>query len=103
MPISYEKCPDDVAAVGRRMIRQYHADLKELEVRVTYIFAKAPKDGHGQPLAPAVTVGGYPCYAKVKVIPLIQRADGRADAEVVIDEDAWEDLNDPQREALIDH
>lgn len=96
MPTTYEKCPPDVVALADRVMRRYHPDLVKSETRIAYLFARNP-DGE------AVKVGGYPCAAKVKIIPLIQRADGRADAEVVIDEDLWNESPEPRQEALIDH
>ena len=103
MGITYERAPAEVAEQTRRVMRQFHRELVEVETKVAVLFARSPKDEHGRPLAAAVTVGGYPCAAKVKVIPLIQRADGRADAEIVIDEDQWNERSEPEHDALLDH
>lgn len=103
MPTTYERCGSEVESLAKKTMRAYHPELVEVGTKVAYLFARAQKDEHGKPLSPAVTVGGYPCAAKVKVIPLLQRADGRADAEIIIDEDEWKERSDAQREALLDH
>lgn len=103
MGIIYEKCDREVTDRARKVMEQYHGELTEVGVRVTYLFAIAPKDQHGEPLAQAVTVGGYPCAAKTKIIGLKDRADGRADAEIIIDADQWDAMSDSQRDALLDH
>lgn len=46
---------------------------------------------------------GYPCAAVVSVVPHKQRADKRADAEILIDQVWWDKANDRQRTALLDH
>lgn len=97
MATFYEKCNSDVMELGARIMRAYQPELIEYDVRITYLFASSSTD------RPAVSVGGYPCYAKVKIVPLVQRADGRADAEIVIDKLAWESADDVQREAMLAH
>lgn len=53
---------------------------------------------------PAVNLHGYPCYAKISVIPYKQRVDKRADAEIIIDKDVWlNTLTEPQQRAILDH
>lgn len=103
MGVNYEKCGPDVIERVKKIIQQYHPDLAEVEVRLTLLFASAPKDDAGQPMRAAVTVGGYPSAAKTKIIGLKDRADGRADAEIIIDADQWDAMSDSQRDALLDH
>jgi hypothetical protein len=52
---------------------------------------------------PAVKCHGYPAQAVVSVIPYKQRVDKRADAEIILDEQNWVDLTEPQQRALLDH
>ena len=103
MGISYEQCDHHMRELGASIIAKYHGDIETASVTITYLFARAPKNEQGEPMGPAVKVGGYPCAAKIKLVPLVQRADGRADVEVIIDADQWDDMTDPQREALLAH
>src|SRR5690606_5222802 len=48
-------------------------------------------------------VNGYPAAAMVKINSYRDRVEGKADATIFIDADEWEGLDDPRREALIDH
>ncbi len=103
MPVTYEKADHEVHSLIRRVMKQYHPDLATLEVKLCVLMANAPKDEHGQPLAPAIKLHGVPCAATIQILPYKQRAAGREDAELLIDADQWKMSTDPQREALIDH
>ena len=103
MPVTYTKCDEDVMGVVRKMTDKYHPDLKEAGAKVACLFAHAEKNENGEATGPAVTVGGYACAAKIKIIGLKERCDGRADAEIVIDADQWDESTDDRRFALIDH
>lgn len=103
MPVVYERADADVLEVVRRMMDEHHQDLVEVEARICVMMATAPRNEHGELLAEAVKLNGYPCQAVAKIIPYKQRAAGREDAEITIDADNWKNLSDGERDALIDH
>jgi len=103
MPVVYEKAGVDVMKLARSVMKQYHRELVEVELKVSVLMATAPKDEHGKPLAQAVKLHGVPCAAVARIIPYKDRVAGREDAEIVIDADQWETASDPKREALLDH
>jgi hypothetical protein len=78
-------------------MKESHERLQEAGVKVGIIFAYNP-DGEA-----AVKHGGYPALAKIKPVPLKDRLSKEYDAELIIDEKAYRDLKDEQREALLDH
>lgn len=102
MPITYDRCdkPDcDVYDRVTAMMERFHPELVKADVRIQCLFARS-SDGEG----PAVKVpGGWPALAVIRIIPLRQRVAGFMDAEILIDERKWEELTEPQRDALVDH
>lgn len=98
MATTYEKCPEAVHAILRRIINQHHPDLKESGVRVDLLFAQSDKEG-----VSAVKLHGYPKAAKVRKTTLKERTLGHGDAEIIIDRDHWEKIGADTQNALIDH
>jgi hypothetical protein len=96
--------------MAREILRQYHPDLK-----MTGDLSDSPYRGwvslclmmvsqeNRESEDPPLKVNGYPAAAVVSVIPHKQRADKRADAEILIDQRQWDDLTEPQQRSLLDH
>lgn len=97
MPL-YEKAKADVTRTITRVMKQHHDLLDDLGVKVEALMVYA-----SQPGQPALPVRGHAAAAKIRVLPLRDRAKGLADAELLIDGDRWEDWPDATRDALIDH
>lgn len=87
---------DEMAAGVRQMIHEYHPRLVEAGVKVGILVGYNP-DGD------AITHGGYPAAATMKVVKLKDRITKGYDAEMSVDERVWRDLTDAQRLALLDH
>jgi hypothetical protein len=87
---------DEMTAGVRLMIDQHHPRLAEAGVKVGIMVAYNP-DGD------ALTHGGYPAAASMKVVKLKDRITKGYDAELSVDERVWRDLTDAQRLALLDH
>jgi hypothetical protein len=96
MPTTFQIADTDVTESLGNVIAEWHRDLAETGVRIGVIFATNP-DG------PAVTHGGYPAFAKIKVVSLKDRVSKGYDAELLIDEGEWNSLSPAQRVALLDH
>jgi hypothetical protein len=93
----FKLCPKIVTDRVQSMLRAHHPELAIMMPRIDCIFAQSTGDES------AVSLGGYPCLAVVKIISLKERTAGRGDAEILIDFEAYEDLTDAQKDALIDH
>jgi hypothetical protein len=96
MPTTYEKCGEEVEAVIRKVAKKYHVDLVKAKVTIGSLFARND-DGE------AVKLHGYPCAATVKKNSLKDRAEGKTDATITIDEKRWNELSEDEKDALIDH
>ncbi len=97
MSKAYEQASEEVFELSRDIIEKYHETLLSAGVTLDILMCV------GEAGSPAVTLGGYPCLAVVRAVPLKDRVKGCKDAEIVIDARAWEDLNERRRAALIDH
>lgn len=97
MPATYRAAGGDVVAVLAKVLKQYKPAFVREGVKIGILMAANP-DG------PAIKHGGYPAAAKVKVVPLRDRVSKAYDAEIVIDEEHWEDeLRAEHRLALLHH
>lgn len=106
MSICYERAEDirpEILKMAQEVLETHHPRLKTPDgsyVRLCVLLAFRGGDSK----EPAVKLHGYPCYATIGIIPLKQRVDKRADAEITIDRDVWDnDLTEPQQRALLDH
>lgn len=107
MSTSYEQVDDSVHALATQVLEKHHPELRFVDaaaesgfsfVRLCLLMAINDEDDE-----PALKREGYPVQAITSVIPLKQRVDKRADAEIVIDRKKWDELDEPQRLALLDH
>jgi len=94
----YDKAPQQVHDKVADLIAKYHPELKELAVTVDLLMVSTDSE-----TAPALTHGGYKAQAVVRRTNSKERAHGRADAEIVIDRDNYDGLDDAEANALLDH
>jgi hypothetical protein len=99
----FQRAPGEVDKIASRIISKWHKELKEVKAKVDFCFCRAPTDEAGEPRGPALTKDGNPVAGIARVCSLKERAMGRADCEVSIDADGWDDWTPEQRDALIDH
>jgi hypothetical protein len=96
MGTTYQTADEDVLAVLRRAVDEFHPALRAANVEVGVIVA-SNCDG------PAVKHAGYPCLANIRVVPLKDRVTKEYDAELLIDETEWNSISPAQRLACLDH
>jgi hypothetical protein len=103
MGTTYTKAKTDVKEMIATVMDKYHPDIASAGVTVVCLMALAEVDEDGYPKGHAVSDGGYPCAAKIRIVNLKDRAKGIADAELVIDEREWAELPQRTKIALLDH
>jgi hypothetical protein len=96
MPTTYATADDDVTEFLADVMRRYHPPLFDAAVRVGVLMAASDTGD-------AVTHGGYPALATIKVISLRDRVHKQIDAELVIDRRKWDELPRASQEAVLDH
>ena len=92
---------DDLLA---EVMTLYHADLADAGVRVGLLYAHAKRDDRtGEPRGPALKLHGYPCAALVRINSQRDRVQGKPDATIELDADAWEERPREEKVAILDH
>lgn len=84
------------------LMRLYHKPLVDCEVRVGCAWVTKAEDEEGDS-GPPLKHNGYPAAAVVEVTKVKQRLFGMPDAVIWIDKEHWEDLNETEQDALLDH
>ncbi len=102
MPRTYETADSTTDAQVYQVMRTLHPGLHDAGVELTILFARAARDADGNMTGPAITVGGYPAYALIKVCSLKDRVGGLKDAVLLLDGDQWVDVYEEMANAIID-
>lgn len=86
-----------------QLLEKYHGPLRDAGVKIDVLFALPTVNKNGDDVGHAVSHGGYRCAAKVRVIGLKDRAKGMGDAEIIVDGRQWDEWDDGERDAVLDH
>ena len=79
MSKAYSQAPDECTDRVKHLIKLFHPALKDAGLKIDLISVT-----NDDPDADALTHGGYPAYAVVRIIDSKGRTMGRGDAEIVI-------------------
>src|SRR5699024_2705112 len=85
-----------------KMMQLHHGDLAGQHVRITALMVHR-RNKNGEPVEPAISVGGYPAAACIKITTLKQRVLGLGDALLMIDGNNWDFWSTEYKSAVIDH
>lgn len=88
-------------AMLTRVMAQYHHELTDAQTRVSLNMVKS--FDHDDEPEPALKHFGHYCEAYVKLVSRRRKLRIAFDAEIDIDGHMWEEKNDRQKEALLDH
>lgn len=100
---TYQMAEKAVAKLVAQVMKRFHGALDDAGVTVDVLMAHARTDKNGDPVGPALSLGGCACVGKIKVMSLKDRAAGRADAEMILDGDRWLEFADEVQAAIVDH
>ncbi len=100
---TYEAAPAEALTRIEQLLERYHGPLRDAGVKVDYLFALPTVNKNGDDVGHAISHGGYRCAAKVRVIGLKDRAKGMGDAEIIVDGRQWDEWDDGERDAVLDH
>lgn len=96
MPTTYTIADEEVRELLAAVVHKNHRDLHEAGVIWGVLMALNPG-------GIAVSHGGYPAAATVRIVPLKDRVTKHYDAEIVIDLRWWETHRRKHQLALLDH
>jgi hypothetical protein len=101
----FERAPKAVSAMLAAIVKEHHKPLHDAKVRFDVVFCRAETNADQTPKGFALKKNGKRCLGIASAIPLLDRAMGRADAQIKIDADWWgkEGTTDEMRNALLDH
>ena len=102
MPVTYEKCPNDVAEIIESMLKAHHPDLSETNAQVHAYYAIPETNEDGESSTPPVKWHGYAVAAKVKINAYRERVEGKPDATIYLDKEEWDEMVPADRDAWID-
>jgi hypothetical protein len=101
---TYALADNGVLSLLARVRRKYHSRLDDHGVAIGVLMVFAPLDEDGEKNGTALKgYAGAAAGASVGVVPLKDRLTKNFDVEILIDGDAWEDMTEQQRCALLDH
>lgn len=101
MPASYVTASIAEAQMVSELILNHHSDMDSASVKVDLLFAfRDPEDEKG---TPALAKDGHRVLGKSSILGLKDRVKGMGDCEIILDGDAWANLDKDHRAALIDH
>jgi hypothetical protein len=83
----------------KQLIELYHPDMDSAAAKVDIVMAFRDPDGD----APAMEKDGHRILGLASTIKLKDRVKGMGDCEIMLDGDAWENLTDKHKAALMDH
>jgi hypothetical protein len=99
----FRKGNDHECELLSEVLEKHHPELRAAELIVDVLVAFATKNEQGEPRGPALSHGGYPAIATVRINSLKQRVLGGGDALVTLDGDRWGDFSPLQQRAILDH
>lgn len=85
------------------VIKRFHQHLIEPGVRVSVIVVDDVDGDGGRTGRPALKLHGVAALAIVKINSLKDRVEGKADATIFIDGTHWDQCEQPQKVAILDH
>lgn len=106
MSTTYEKCPKAIYEMADKILKEFatHEPLVKAGVKIDFVFARAELDEKtNKPIGHAVVKKGMWVKGEAKKIGLRDRALGKADCEVMLDGDWWEQAGEDEQRALLDH
>ena len=81
-----------------------HQPLLDAKVKIDFMFAIPELDEKtGKPKGDAIKKNGVKALGLCRIVSLKERAMGRADAEITLDQYWWESAIEPEQQALLDH
>ncbi|NJK32715.1 MAG: hypothetical protein HC927_10055 [Deltaproteobacteria bacterium] len=101
--VTFQQAGDEVLEVLAELLDTHQRRLADAEVKVMILMAFGPVDEDGERVGPALKHQGQPALGVVRSVPLKYRIAGLGDAEVLLDGDAWEEMDEWERLALLDH
>jgi len=103
MPKGYRKADASEMESLTKIRNEHHEELRDHDVQVGLLFARAGRDQHGEATSHPIKFAGVPVVARVRRTSVKERIWCPYDAVIEVDEDRWEGMSEDERVAVIDH
>ena len=109
MPKIYEDCEDDVSEIVEALFETSQGHIADTKPKIGYYFldydedTKTRAEEKHRELPPVLKLHGIACAATIKINSYKDRVQGKPDVTVTISKPAWDEFDDGQRAALLDH
>lgn len=101
---TFKRADNSVRDMAMELIDQFHETLKDNSVKIDFVFAYPDFDETtGEPINNALQKNGVRALGIARKLPAKDRAMGRADAEISLDGHWWQNAEEGERKALLDH
>jgi hypothetical protein len=101
MSAIYSLADKDTEALLQDLVIKYHTDLDSTGATFNLIFAL--RDPEDESEKPVLAIKGHRVFGLSKVHNLKERTLGLADAEILLDGDAWPRMSKQVKSAVLDH
>lgn len=100
MPV--EKAKPDFYAQLTAVCENMRPDVDEIKLKIGVVFHHAAVNEHGIKTGPGLSKGGHEVAWTAKVTSPDERLTGSPDLRVKLNGDLWDEMEVPQRDALLD-
>lgn len=101
---TFKKCDPTVREMAVALMNEIEPHKPLLDVKLDLMFAFPDFDDEtGEPINDALKWNGVPALGVAKIINLKDRAKGLGDAEICLDGFWWENHDEGEQRALLDH
>lgn len=94
----YSRAPDECTGRVEHLLKCFYPELVKAGVKIDLLSV-----AHDDDNKPALTLHGVACLAVVSINNVKERTKGAGDATITIDEMRYLDLEDAEKDALLDH
>lgn len=103
---TFKRCDASVQEMADALIAEFetHKPLADYKVKIDFLFAWPDYDETtGEPINDALKKNGVKALGVTRKINLADRAKGNGDAEIKLDGPHWDESDERNRRALLDH
>lgn len=99
----FEVADGKVHGLAQKTMKQHHGELAKAGVSLEVLFAKPNENEQGEQIGTPLKAGGLEVPFTTTITSLKHRTKGQKDLEIVLNYPRWEEMDDGQKVALLDH
>ncbi len=100
---TFKRAPQEINQMAKELIHQYHEDAADAGLRIDILLAYPDYDDADKAVNDAVTCHGMKALGLARIVNLKDRTKGLGDAEILLDAEHWESIDEDEQRAILDH